>query len=131
MDIYTRILDDNTFGGNWLENQLQEGWNFTLLQPSGNLISPLWNGTDWIEGATEQERVLALQPEINSIISRYDAEIERLCLKHMIRRDIKGIPIPPEIEIEYDKLESDCNAEIKEILPTASYSRPSNPGKQK
>lgn len=125
MIIYTRILDDNTFGGNFLEHQLQEGWNYTVLQPSEDLISPLWDGSQWIEGATEEEIYQAKLPQINSIMSLYDSEIEKLCLRHIIRQQIKAIPIPTDIETEYDRLVALCNVEIKQILPSATYSRPS------
>lgn len=127
MIIYTRILDDNTFGGNFLEHQLQEGWNYTEQQPSPDLVSPLWDGNQWIEGATEEQILQALQPQINSIMKEYRGYIEELTLEHIIEREINETPIPQAVKTEYDRLISDRNTAIQAIMPPGTTILPKIP----
>lgn len=62
-----RILENNDFGGVYkgdflsknlnkvINGGLVSEWNLTDVLPGDNLYKPTWNGTEWIEGFTQQE----------------------------------------------------------------------------
>ena len=80
--IFVRIIDDN---GLFIEDAfVEELTEFTIeTLCSGGFYKPKWNGTEWIEGAT-QEYIDSLQasPQEPSIEDRINAlemmELERL-----------------------------------------------------
>lgn len=42
-------------------------WNLTDILPSSDLLVPIWNGSQWIEGATEQELGVIKQQKIDEL----------------------------------------------------------------
>ena len=52
--IYTNDFILNNLD-NLINGQLVSEWQLTEVLPSGNLLKPIWNGTEFIEGATSQE----------------------------------------------------------------------------
>ena len=40
---------------NVINDELVSEWILTNIFPNENLINPIWNGTEWIEGATPEE----------------------------------------------------------------------------
>ena len=55
MKIFALINPDNSFGGNFYEKDLKEELNYVEGVYDKNLIKPIWNGSEWIEGATPEE----------------------------------------------------------------------------
>lgn len=55
MNIFSKINTDKSFGGNFYEKDIKEGWEVTSKIYDKNLIKPIWNGADWVEGATPEE----------------------------------------------------------------------------
>lgn len=63
----TRILEDNSFGGNYTEEflllnndnvvngQLISEWILTEITPNLDLVKPIWDGENWNEGANIEE----------------------------------------------------------------------------
>ena len=62
-----RVLNNNGFGGFFEEDFIQRNqdkvingqlvslWVLTNILPNKKIINPIWNGTEWIEGATPEE----------------------------------------------------------------------------
>ena len=56
-----RIINGTDFGGFYTDEfiannpDIVQGWDFTEVEPNSELIKPIWNGSEWIEGATEEE----------------------------------------------------------------------------
>jgi hypothetical protein len=66
--MYTLINSDLTCGGMVGTEPLHNNW--TLTTYLGGLVKEQWNGTEWIEGATEQEIAAAQAPilTVNEVI---------------------------------------------------------------
>lgn len=47
-----------------INGQLVSKWQLTELLPNENLFKPIWNGSDWIEGATPEEIAEANKPKV-------------------------------------------------------------------
>lgn len=53
--IQSKINTDNSFGGNFTEDRVKEGWNMTNVVYQGGFVKPVWNSTAWIESASQAE----------------------------------------------------------------------------
>jgi len=72
MDIVSKINSDKSHGGRFSIDNVQEGWDTTSVLYLGGLIKEFWNGTEWIESATDIETT-AYQDKITTenIILKY------------------------------------------------------------
>ena len=52
-----------------INGQLVSEWQLTEVLPSENLLKPIWNGTEWVEGATPEEIAEANKPIVPQTIS--------------------------------------------------------------
>lgn len=55
MKIFSLINIDNSFGGNFYEKDIVDGFNYVETIYDKNFIKPTWSGSEWIEGATPEE----------------------------------------------------------------------------
>lgn len=85
----------------------------------------LGNDPEEFEG-TEEEILFSKQDEINAIKNEYDGYLLELSQIHVIKFTMAQIPIPAAVLAEYSRLVLECNDKIKEIIPTATYSRTPN-----
>ena len=90
MDIVAKINDDNSFGGNFYTKDIKEDWNVTQSIYDSEFLKPIWNGLNWIEGATAEEIAESEKEIVPETISRMNLEIQLLLLH--------GIEIPNIIE---------------------------------
>lgn len=75
----TRIIDSkpsHTYPQEWIENNLENFINGDFVKNwqlapeySENYINPIWNGSEWIEGATPEEIAEANKPIVPQTIS--------------------------------------------------------------
>lgn len=70
MKIFSLIKTDNSFGGNFYEKDIVDGFNYAEMIYDKNFIKPIWNGTDWIEGATPEEIAEANRAKVPESISQ-------------------------------------------------------------
>lgn len=70
MKIFSLIKTDNSFGGNFYEKDIVDGFNYSEMIYDKNFIKPIWNGTEWIEGATPEEIAEANKPIVPESISQ-------------------------------------------------------------
>lgn len=70
MKIFSLINTDNSFGGNFYEKDIVDGFNYAEMIYDKNFIKPIWNGTDWIEGATPEEIAEANRAKVPESISQ-------------------------------------------------------------
>jgi len=49
-----------------INGQLVSEWQATEVLPNETLLKPLWNGSEWIEGATAEEIIEANKPKVPS-----------------------------------------------------------------
>ena len=47
-----------------INGQLVSEWELTELLPNENLFKPIWNGSEWTEGATPEEIAEANKPKV-------------------------------------------------------------------
>lgn len=79
-----------------INGQLVSEWQLTEVLPNENLIKPIWNGTEWIEGATPEE-IAEQELEKQKILKQQQYE-ELLPTDWYVVRFIEtGIPVPEEI----------------------------------
>lgn len=52
-------INNNTF----INDELVSNWVLTEILPTSNLIKPLWNGVEWIEGETIEEYNFRITPK--------------------------------------------------------------------
>ena len=75
-----RIINNKlgqTYSNEWLQEnqnevingQLVSEWELTEVLPSESLLKPIWNGSEWIEGATPEEIAEANKPIVPQTIS--------------------------------------------------------------
>ncbi len=69
MKIFSLIKTDNSFGGNFYEKDIVDGFNYAEMIYDKNFINPIWNGTEWIEGATPEEIAEANRQKVPQTIS--------------------------------------------------------------
>jgi hypothetical protein len=99
---------NNQFAGlhnlEWLNNnqekviggQLVSEWQLTDILPNETLLKPIWNGSEWIEGATK-EQIQQQELEQKKILKQQQYE-ELLPTDWYVVRFIEtGIAIPEEI----------------------------------
>lgn len=55
MKIYSKVNEDLSCGGNYYFKDIKEGWTVTEVVYEGGLIKEYFNGSKWIENATEEE----------------------------------------------------------------------------
>lgn len=55
MDIVAKINGDNSFGGNFYTKDIKEGWNTTTVVYDSKFLKPIWDNSNWVEGATPEE----------------------------------------------------------------------------
>lgn len=53
--IVSTFLDSGRFGGNYQEDKIPSNRTICDIFYSGNFLIPIWNGTEWIDGATPEE----------------------------------------------------------------------------
>lgn len=50
-----KINTDNSYGGFYSDDSINDGWNMTIEIPNPNLLMPFFHNGKWIEGAKEQD----------------------------------------------------------------------------
>jgi hypothetical protein len=78
-------------------------WNLTDILPSSDLLVPIWNGTGWIEGITEQEVQFRKQQRIEELNKLQYDELY-ITDWYIIRKLDTGIEIPIEIMSQRNKI---------------------------
>ena len=81
--------------------------NWTLIPYLGGLIKEFWNGSEWVESATEEEIIQFEQEKINELDIEYTQRISELVEKHVQKNIIDGTPIPKEVLEERERLKQD------------------------
>jgi hypothetical protein len=103
--LYTQEFLD--FKGNEISD-----WNLTDILPSSDLLIPIWNGLEWVEGITEQELQVIKQRKIEELNKLQYDEMQPLDW-YFIRLFRKGTAVPQEIldiiteiELRYNNLKN-------------------------
>ena len=76
MDIVAKINENNSFGGNFYTKDIQEDWNITNVIYDSNYLKPIWNISEWVEGATQEEIEAYNRSLIPQEISRMKFELQ-------------------------------------------------------
>ena len=73
-------------------------WNVieSDLMPDENFLKSLWNGSGWVEGATQEEIIEANKPIIPEIVSRRQFKIALAVLGYEENNILNGINQLPE-----------------------------------
>lgn len=80
-----------------------------------NLIIPTWNGTEWIEGASNDYLRNLNEEKAIQIDLEYTAKISLLMKKHVEKYLIDGTQIPENIIEKRNDLRQECNDKISEL----------------
>jgi hypothetical protein len=103
--LYTQEFLD--FKGNEISD-----WNLTDILPSSDLLIPIWNGLEWVEGITEQELQIRKQQKIDEL-NRFQFDELSVTDWYIIRKLDTGTEIPPdvfsqrnEIRLKYNNLKN-------------------------
>lgn len=85
-----------------------DNWNLTDVLPSSDLVIPIWNGLQWIEGATEQELQVIKQNKIDELNK---LQFDELLVTDwaFIRRLEEDTEIPLEIVNERNEIRAKYN----------------------
>jgi hypothetical protein len=95
MIIKARIDENGYFISNYTENHIKEEWH--MVEPyNGTFIQPKWNGSQWIEGATEQQHSEWLAGKIALLKAEQFAELQPTDW-YIIRQMDTGVPVPEHI----------------------------------
>ena len=93
--IYTNDFIKNNFN-NIINGQLVSEWELTDILPNETLLKPIWNGSEWIEGITDEE-LQQQELEQQKLLKQQQYE-ELLPTDWYVVRFIEtGIPVPEEI----------------------------------
>ena len=138
----TRVIN-NRYAGNYTETWLQENkdniingvlvseWETVILY-DGNFLDPLFNGTEWVEGATpEQIKENQVNKEFNlyqqrqtsglNLYLKHEAEYRIMFLNDVITKDqfnvIEETLKPVRLELGFGQLKSSFTL-LKEIPAT-------------
>ena len=138
----TRVIN-NRYAGNYTETWLQENkdniingvlvseWETVILY-DGNFLDPLFNGTEWVEGATpEQIKENEINKEFNlyqerqtsglNLYLKHEAEYRIMFLNDVITKDqfnvIEETLKPVRLELGFGQLKSSFTL-LKEIPAT-------------
>jgi len=79
-----------------INGQLVSDWQLTEILPNENLLKPIWNGSEWIEGATPEE-IAEQELEKQKLLKQQQYEELLETDWYVIRFIERGIPIPEEI----------------------------------
>ena len=82
-----------------INGQLVSEWQLTEVLPNETLLKPIWNGSEWIEGAT-QEEIAEQELEKQKILKQQQYEELLPTDWYVIRFIERGIEIPEEIKIQ-------------------------------
>jgi hypothetical protein len=103
--LYTQEFLD--FKGNEISD-----WNLTDILPSSDLLIPIWNGLEWVEGITEQELQIRKQQKIDEL-NRFQFDELSVTDWYIIRKLDTGTEIPldvfsqrNEIRLKYNNLKN-------------------------
>jgi hypothetical protein len=87
-------------------------WNLTDILPNSDLLIPIWNDEQWIEGATEQEVQFRKQQRIDEL-NRFQFDELSVTDWYIIRKLDTGTEIPldvfsqrNEIRLKYNNLKN-------------------------
>ena len=90
------LKENSFFSGNYIkETEVPVHSLFTYQLYNGNLINPIWNGSEWIEGATPEEIEEANKPIVPQTISAMRLKLQLFDLgitDQDIFDDIDSIP---------------------------------------
>jgi hypothetical protein len=81
---------------NIINGQLVSEWQLTDILPNGTLLKPIWNGSEWIEGATKEE-IQQQELEQKKILKQQQYEELLPTDWYIVRFIERGIEIPKEI----------------------------------
>ena len=102
---YTLINENGTCGGNVGTKPNHNFW--TLTPYLGGLIKEFWNGSAWVESATNEEIIQFEQEKFNELDIEYTQKISNLVEKHVQKNIIDGTPIPKEVLEERERLKQE------------------------
>lgn len=102
---YFLINTDGSCGGNTGIQPKHDNW--TLTPYMGGFVKEFWNGSEWIESATEEEILYFEQIRYNKLDIEYTNKISELVTKHVQKNIIDGTPIPQEIIDERERLKKE------------------------
>jgi hypothetical protein len=71
--------------------------NWTIIPYNGGLIKAIFNGSQWIETATEKEIEIYKELQIENLDLEYTQKINDLVYVHVQKLATRNIPIPKEI----------------------------------
>lgn len=98
-----------------INGQLVSKWQLTELLPNENLFKPIWNGAEWIEGATAEE--IAQQQIINLKQKETDLYIKRIQDAQRIWAGLSAeFRIAKQVGQMDDTTENIILAELKPVL---------------
>ena len=80
-----------------------DNWNLTDVLPSSDLLIPIWNGLQWIEGATEKELQNIKNKKIDELNTLQYFELKATDW-YIIRKLDIGTEIPIEIINERNEI---------------------------
>jgi len=100
---------------NVINDELVSEWILTNIFPNENLINPIWNGTEWIEGATPEE--IAEQQIIQLKQKETDLYIKRMQDAQRIWAGLSAeFRIAKQVGQMDDATENIILAELKPVL---------------
>lgn len=108
---YILINENGTCGGIVGEQPTHNNW--TLTPYLGGLIKEFWNGSKWIESATDEEIKEYKQSIYKDLDIIYTKKISELVEKYVQKNIIDGTPIPKEIIDEREKLKQEFHNLVK------------------
>lgn len=114
-----RILENNRcilYTQEFLDFKVNEitDWNLTDILPSSNLLIPIWNGSEWIEGITDEELQIIKQQKIDGLNKLQYDELS-VTDWYLIRKLDIGVEIPIEIINQRNEIRLKYNDLISEI----------------
>ena len=94
--IVSTIFNGGFWGGNFSIDKVPSNMEVVNDIYIGGLIIPFWNGSEWIENATEEEIIEANKPIIPEIVSRRQFKIALAVLGYNEENILNGINQLPE-----------------------------------
>lgn len=108
---YFLINENGNCGGTTGVKPEHDNWTETPYL--GGLIKEQWNGTAWVESASEQDIQAFNTAFNNELDSTYTRLISELVDKHVQKHIIDGTPIPQDIVEERQRLKAEYKTLVK------------------
>lgn len=120
--IHTKIKDLNIWGGNYNNiEDVPDNRDVVDSEPNGQ-IKPIWDGTQWVEGATPEEKNQAKTQELNQLREQTNELLSKTDWAFIRSIDDSSEVNEMPIEVINERAEIRANHEMKKQEIITKYS---------